>query len=196
MKKTKIQLIPMLPVMKESIKNPRLSYADIENKISNTYEDFLDHSLSINDNFNLIINSTGRDGKNMLAKEKVIYSMLVMPQLQNAVHLWAYGRPSLGKSYLYKNVFFPISTSVSGNITIPQLCGSLKDNKAEGYLSNFISLAFEDVQSFTLTTDIVGKLLDILTTGDISRNEKESKTTNSSIIFIGNYKDDIESHLQ
>lgn len=196
MKKTKIQLIPMLPVMKESIKNPRLSYADIENKISNTYEDFLDHSLSINDNFNLIINSTGRDGKNMLAKEKVIYSMLVMPQLQNAVHLWAYGRPSLGKSYLYKNVFFPISTSVSGNITIPQLCGSLKDNKAEGYLSNFISLAFEDVQSFTLTTDIVGKLLDILTTGDISRNEKESKTTNSSTIFIGNYKDDIESHLQ
>lgn len=196
MKKIKVQLIPMLNVIEESKKNPRLSYTQIENKISNINENFLNHNFSINDNFNLIINSTGRDGKNMLAKEKVIYSMLIIPQLQNAVHLWAYGRPSLGKSYLYKNVFFPASTSISGNITIPQLCGSLKDNKAEGYLSNFISLAFEDVQSFTLTTDIVGKLLDILTTGDISRNEKESKTTNSSIIFIGNYKDDIESHLQ
>ena len=196
MKQIKAQLIYMFLVIEESKKNPRLSYADIENKIPNIKETYLEHKFSINDNFNLVINSTGRDGKSMLAKEKIIYSMLIIPQLQNAVHLWAYGRPSLGKSYLYKNVFFPISTSVSGNITIPQLCGSLKDNKAEGYLSNFISLAFEDVQSFTLTTDIVGKLLDILTTGDISRNEKESKTTNSSIIFIGNYKDDIESHLQ
>lgn len=196
MKKTKIQLIPMLSVMKESIKNPRLSYADIENKISSTYEDFLDHSLSINDNFNLIINSTGRDGKNMLAKEKIIYSMLIIPQLQNAVHLWAYGRPSLGKSYLFRNVFSSTSTSISGNITIPQLCGNLKDNKSEGYLSIYKSLAFEDVQSFPLTAEIVGKLLDILSTGNISRSEKEQNTTDSSIIFIGNYKDDIESHLQ
>ncbi|MDU1911922.1 BREX system Lon protease-like protein BrxL [Fusobacterium sp.] len=196
MKKTKIQLIPMLSVMKESIKNPRLSYADIESKISSTYEDFLDHSFSINDNFNLIINSTGRDGKNMLAKEKIIYSMLIIPQLQNAVHLWAYGRPSLGKSYLFKNVFSSTSTSISGNITIPQLCGSLRENKAESILFTFKSLAFEDIQSFPLTTEIVGKLLDILSTGNISRSEKESKVTDSSIIFIGNYRDDIESKLQ
>lgn len=172
MKQIKVQLIPMLSVMKESIKNPRLSYTAIENKISSTYEDFLDHSLSINDNFNLIINSTGRDGKSMLAKEKIIYSMLIIPQLHSAVHLWAYGRPSLGKSYLFKNVFSPISTSISGSITIPQLCGNLKDNKTEGYLSTYKSLAFEDVQSFSLTTEIVGKLLDILSTGNISRSEK------------------------
>lgn len=196
MKQIKVQLIPMLSVMKESIKNPRLSYTAIENKISSTYEDFLDHSLSINDNFNLIINSTGRDGKSMLAKEKIIYSMLIIPQLHSAVHLWAYGRPSLGKSYLFKNVFSPISTSISGSITIPQLCGNLKDNKTEGYLSTYKSLAFEDVQSFPLTTEIVGKLLDILSTGNISRSEKEQNTTDSSIVFIGNYRDDIENKLQ
>lgn len=196
MEKTKVQLIPMLNVIGESKKNPRLSYTQIESKISNANENFLDHSLSINDNFNLIINSTGRDGKNMLAKEKVIYSMLIIPQLQNAVHLWAYGRPSLGKSYLYKNVFLPASTSISGNITIPQLCGSLKDNKSEGYLSIYKSLAFEDVQSFPLTTEVVGKLLDILSTGNMSRSEKEQNTTDSSIVFIGNYKDDIENKLQ
>lgn len=196
MKKTKVQFIPMLSVMKESIKNPRLSYVDIENKISSTYGDFLDHSLSINANFNLVINSTGRDGKNMLAKEKIIYSMLIIPQLQNAVHLWAYGRPSLGKSYLFKNVFSSTSTSISGNITIPQLCGSLRENKTESILFTFKSLAFEDIQSFPLTTEIVGKLLDILSTGNISRSEKESKVTDSSIIFIGNYRDDIENKLQ
>lgn len=196
MKQIKAQLIYMFLVIEESKKNPRLSYADIENKIPNIKETYLEHKFSINDNFNLIINSTGRDGKSMLAKEKIIYSMLIIPQLQNAVHLWAYGRPSLGKSYLYKNVFFPISTSISGNITIPQLCGNLKDNKSEGYLSIYKSLAFEDVQSFPLTTEIVGKLLDILSTGNISRSEKEQNITDSSIVFIGNYKDDIENKLQ
>lgn len=196
MKQIKAQLIYMFLVIEESKKNPRLSYADIENKIPNIKETYLEHKFSINDNFNLVINSTGRDGKSMLAKEKIIYSMLIIPQLQNAVHLWAYGRPSLGKSYLYKNVFFPISTSISGNITIPQLCGNLKDNKSEGYLSIYKSLAFEDVQSFPLTTEIVGKLLDILSTGNISRSEKEQNITDSSIVFIGNYKDDIENKLQ
>lgn len=192
----KLPLITMLPIIEESKKNPRLSYADIESNISNVKEEYFKNNLTINDNFNLIINSTGRSGKNMLAKEKIIYSMLIIPQLHSAVHLWAYGRPSLGKSYLFKNVFSPISTSISGSITIPQLCGNLKDNKTEGYLSTYKSLAFEDVQSFQLTTDIVGKLLDILSTGSINRNEKESKVTDSSIIFIGNYEDDTENELQ
>ncbi|MDH6457904.1 hypothetical protein M2102_001536 [Fusobacterium sp. PH5-7] len=192
----KLPLITMLPIIEESKKNPRLSYVDIESNISNVKEEYFKNNLTINDNFNLIINSTGRSGKNMLAKEKIIYSMLIIPQLHSAVHLWAYGRPSLGKSYLFKNVFSPISTSISGSITIPQLCGNLKDNKTEGYLSTYKSLAFEDVQSFQLTTDIVGKLLDILSTGSINRNEKESKVTDSSIIFIGNYEDDTENELQ
>lgn len=192
----KLPLITMLPIIEESKKNPRLSYADIESNISNVKEEYLKNNLTINDNFNLIINSTGRSGKNMLAKEKIIYSMLIIPQLHSAVHLWAYGRPSLGKSYLFKNIFSPISTSISGSVTIPQLCGNLKDNKTEGYLSTYKSLAFEDVQSFQLTTDIVGKLLDILSTGSINRNEKESKVTDSSIIFIGNYEDDTENELQ
>lgn len=192
----KLPLITMLPIIEESKKNPRLSYVDIESNISNVKEEYFKNNLTINDNFNLIINSTGRSGKNMLAKEKIIYSMLIIPQLHSAVHLWAYGRPSLGKSYLFKNVFSPISTSISGSVTIPQLCGNLKDNKTEGYLSTYKSLAFEDVQSFQLTTDIVGKLLDILSTGSINRNEKESKVTDSSIIFIGNYEDDTENELQ
>lgn len=192
----KLPLITMLPIIEESKKNPRLSYVDIESNISNVKEEYFKNNLTINDNFNLIINSTGRSGKNMLAKEKIIYSMLIIPQLHSAVHLWAYGRPSLGKSYLFKNVFSPISTSISGSVTIPQLCGNLKDNKTEGYLSTYKSLAFEDVQSFQLTTDIVGKLLDILSTGSINRNEKESKVTDSSIIFIGNYEDDSENELQ
>lgn len=192
----KLPLIIMLPIIAESKKNPRLSYADIESNISNVKEEYFKNNLTINDNFNLIINSTGRSGKNMLAKEKIIYSMLIIPQLHSAVHLWAYGRPSLGKSYLFKNVFSPISTSISGSITIPQLCGNLKDNKTEGYLSTYKSLAFEDVQSFPLTTEIVGKLLDILSTGNISRSEKEQNTTDSSIVFIGNYRDDIENKLQ
>lgn len=192
----KLPLITMLPIIEESKKNPRLSYVDIESNISNVKEEYFKNNLTINDNFNLIINSTGRSGKNMLAKEKIIYSMLIIPQLHSAVHLWAYGRPSLGKSYLFKNVFSPISTSISGSITIPQLCGNLKDNKTEGYLSTYKSLAFEDVQSFPLTTEIVGKLLDILSTGNISRSEKEQNTTDSSIVFIGNYKDDIENKLQ
>lgn len=192
----KLPLITMLPIIEESKKNPRLSYVDIESNISNVKEEYFKNNLTINDNFNLIINSTGRSGKNMLAKEKIIYSMLIIPQLHSAVHLWAYGRPSLGKSYLFKNVFPPISTSISGSITIPQLCGNLKDNKTEGYLSTYKSLAFEDVQSFPLTTEIVGKLLDILSTGNISRSEKEQNTTDSSIVFIGNYRDDIENKLQ
>ena len=192
-----LSLIKMVEVIKKSKQNKLLTYSDIEKSLTSYQKKVLVSETTINENINLIGQSTGIEMKKMLAKEKVMIALNEIPYVEKGYHIILYGKPGLGKTYKVDNVLSPMSKALSGDITNAQLFGSVRGNNPEaGILEEYLVVGFDDSQIFKLLPEMKAKLYNFLSTGIISRGKSEEKRVETSIIFIGNFPEEEEKFLR
>lgn len=91
---------------------------NIEEGIQELFKEFKRdyEELSINEKVNLLINSLGKDSGEMLAVEKIIQLISIIPFVEYSTHL-SYTSPySQGKTFQYSKIF-PNSKVLSSGIT-------------------------------------------------------------------------------
>lgn len=192
-----LSLIKMTEVIEKAKKNRMLTYSKIQEKVTPYQKELLMSEITINENINLIGQSAGIEMKKMLAKEKVILILSEIPYIEKGYHTVLYGKPGLGKTYKIDNVLSPMSKSMSGDITIPQLFGSIKGNDPEpSILEQFLLVAIDDSQIFKFTSELKAKIYNFLSTAIISRGKSEEKRVETSIVFLGNFTEEKEKFLR
>lgn len=192
-----LSLIKMVEVIEKAKKNRMLTYSKIQEKVTPYQKELLMSEITINENVNLIGQSAGIEMKKMLAKEKVMLVLSEIPYIEKGYHVVLYGKPGLGKTYKIDNVLSPMSKSISGDITIPQLFGTIKENDSKlGILEQFLLVAIDDSQIFKFTSELKAKIYNFLSTAIISRGKSEEKRVETSIIFLGNFSEEKEEILR
>ena len=197
-----LSLIKMVDVIEKAKQSRLLPYSDIEKEVTPCQNEVPISEISINKNINLIGQSAGIEMKKMLAKEKFIIALSEIPYIEKGYHTVLYGKPGLGKTYKMDNVFFPMSKSISGDITNAQLFGSAREhNPKPGILEKYLIIGFDDSQLFKLPIETKAKLYSFLSTGIISRGNENDKTekekrVETSIVFIGNFSEEKEEFLK
>ena len=204
MKEKQLKLIAMGIVLKVSKNDEKKSFNEIQKQAIENSIEKENTFATIGANITPIINGIGIDSYKLVAKEIMIRLINLIPFVQESLHLWQYGRPAFGKTFMLAKVLSPISKAISGKITGPQLFGDIKKGE-EGLVGSYQVLGFEDIQSFNLSTEELGAILDFLTTGE-TRLKNISNSTNDSLsaskvyptsfIFNGNFEDSIEKELQ
>lgn len=195
-----LNLITMETTLKASKNDEKRSFVAIQKQVIEKVIQKESPYLSIGANIVPIINGVGIATSKLTAKEIMIRLINLMSFVQESLHLWQYGRPAFGKTFMLAKVLSPISKAISGKITGPQLFGDIKKGE-EGLVGNYKVLGFEDIQSFNLTTEELGAILDFLTTGEtrlknISSSNNDSKIYPTSFVFNGNFEDNVEKELQ
>ena len=195
-----LNLIAMEATLKASKNDEKRSFIAIQKQVIEKVIQKESPYLTIGANIVPIINGVGIATSKLTAKEIMIRLINLMPFVQESLHLWQYGRPAFGKTFMLAKVLSPISKAISGKITGPQLFGDIKKGE-EGLVGNYKVLGFEGIQSFNLTTEELGAILDFLTTGEtrlknISSSNNESKIYPTSFVFNGNFEDNVEKELQ
>ena len=202
--KKQLNLITMEATLKASKNDEKRSFIAIQKQLIEKGIQKESPYLSIGANIAPIINGIGIDTSKLTAKEIMIRLINLMPFVQESLHLWQYGRPAFGKTFMLAKVLSPTSKAISGKITGPQLFGDIKKGE-EGLVAIYKALGFEDIQSFNLATEELGAILDFLTTGETrlknisdSTNDSQniSKVYSTSFIFNGNFEDNVEKELQ
>ena len=192
-----LNLIKMKEVIEKSKQNKLLTYSDIEKPLASYQKKVLVSEITINENINLIGQSTGIEMKKMLAKEKIMIALNEIPYVEKGYHIVLYGKPGLGKTYKVDNVLSPMSKALSGDVTNAQLFGSVRGNNPEaGILEEYLVIGFDDSQIFKLLPEMKAKLYNFLSTGIISRGKIEEKRVEASIIFMGNFTEEREELLR
>lgn len=192
-----LSLIKMKEVIEKSKQNKLLTYSDIEKPLASYQKNVLVSEITINENINLIGQSTGIEMKKMLAKEKIMIALNEIPYVEKGYHIVLYGKPGLGKTYKVDNVLSPMSKALSGDVTNAQLFGSVRGNNPEaGILEEYLVIGFDDSQIFKLLPEMKAKLYNFLSTGIISRGKIEEKRVEASIIFMGNFTEEREELLR
>lgn len=172
---------------------------NIEEGIQELFKEFKRdyEELSINEKVNLLINSLGKDSGEMLAVEKIIQLISIIPFVEYSTHL-SYTSPySQGKTFQYSKIF-PNSKVLSSGITEATLFYD-KQKKRFGTLKEFDVLAFDDVQC--LNNDaIAGSIYDFLASGNLDRgglnpDEIEQSVSGSSVVFLSNYSEELNKKL-
>ena len=196
MEEKTLNLIPMLPVIEESKCDTNKNFKSIQDSlIKNTIkrkEPY--HTLS--ENIITLLNGTGIATKELTAKETFIKLLPLIPFVQGSTHLWQYGRPTLGKTFLFSKVLASSSKTISGKITGAQLFGDIKKGE-EGLVAEHDVIGLEDSQSFNFTAEEKGSILDFLSTGETRmKNIGSTKVYSTSFVFNGNFEDNTEQELQ
>lgn len=190
--------LDMYKVIKEVEKNPKNSFKEIEEKINIGEIPFNVCSVKgINEEFNTIINSVGLQGNRILPIEKIIVLSILTTLAQESTHIAIGGKASSGKTAFFDKVFSEISKVIAGDVTIPQLFGSMSGNSSkEGIIGRFPIVVLDDFQNFTATNELAGKMYGFWATGDSSRSgDEESKKSGSSLNVIFNFPHEIEEKL-
>lgn len=147
-------------------------------------------------NISPLLNGIGVDTKELTAKEILIKLLNLVPFVQGNTHMWQYGRPALGKTFLLAKVLAPSSKAISGKITGAQLFGDMKKGD-KGLIGEHEVIGFEDIQSFNMSIEEKGSIFDYLTTGETRiKNIGSDESYSTSLIFNGNFDDEVEKSLQ
>lgn len=196
MEEKNLKLISMLPVLVESKVDRNRHFKNIQDSIPKDTTEVKEPYLSLSGNIIPLLNGTGIATKELTAKEIFIKLIPIIPFVQGSIHLWQYGRPALGKTFLLSKVLAPSSKAISGKITGAQLFGDIKKGD-EGLVAKHDVIGFEDIQSFNMTPEERGSILDFLTTGETRmKNIGSNESYPTSFIFNGNFDDDVEVKLQ
>lgn len=171
----------------------------IEGGISQILEEFKKdyESLSINEKVNLLINSLGKHSCEMLAVEKIIQLISIVPFVEYSTHI-SYTSPySQGKTFQYSKIF-PNSKVLSSGITEASLFYD-KQKKKFGLLKEFDVLAFDDVQCLN-NDNIAASIYDFLSSGNLDRGSLNADNiregvSKSSIVFLSNYSNELNEKL-
>ena len=196
----KAKLIDKFKVMKEVEKKPRSSFGEIENKVKEDTKEIPINVLSykgIKEEVNSLLNSVGIQGNKILPIDKIIVISVLTTLAQESTHIAIVGKASSGKTALFDKVFPEISKVMSGEVTVPQLFGSISGNqKKEGIVNRFLAGILDDFQNFSATNELAGKMFGFLSTGDSSRSgDEESKKSGCSLNVILNPPLEIQEEL-
>lgn len=124
--KKQLNLITMEATLKASKNDEKRSFIAIQKQLIEKRVQKESPYLSIGANIAPIINGIGIDTSKLTAKEIMIRLINLMPFVQESLHLWQYGRPAFGKTFMLAKVLSPTSKAISGKITGPQLFGDIK----------------------------------------------------------------------
>lgn len=192
----KLILTDVAKVLKESICDRNLSFQKIEDSESMEFIEEHTPYPTLIQNISPLLNGIGVDTKELTAKEILIKLLNLVPFVQGNTHMWQYGRPALGKTFLLAKVLSPSSKAISGKITGAQLFGDMKKGD-EGLIGKHEVIGIEDIQSFNMSIEEKGSIFDYLTTGETRiKNIGSNESYSTSLIFNGNFDDEVEKGLQ
>lgn len=192
----KLILTDVVKVLKESKCDRNLTFQKIEGSESMEFIEEHTPYPTLIQNISPLLNGIGVDTKELTAKEILIKLLNLVPFVQGNTHMWQYGRPALGKTFLLAKVLAPSSKAISGKITGAQLFGDMKKGD-KGLIGEHEVIGFEDIQSFNMSTEEKGSIFDYLTTGETRiKNIGSDESYSTSLIFNGNFDDEVEKSLQ
>lgn len=196
MEEKTLNLIPMLPVIEESKCDTNKNFKSIQDSLIRNTIKRKEPYHTLSENIITLLNGTGIATKELTAKETFIKLLPLIPFVQGSTHLWQYGRPALGKTFLFSKVLASSSKTISGKITGAQLFGDIKKGE-EGLVAEHDVIGLEDSQSFNFTAEEKGSILDFLSTGETRmKNIGSTKVYSTSFVFNGNFEDNTEQELQ
>ena len=183
-------------VIKEAGKNPRSSFKEIESKVKKIPINVLSRKR-IKEEVNILINSAGIQGDKILPIDKIIVIGVLTTLAQESTHIAIGGKASSGKTAFFDKVFPEISKVIAGDVTIPQLFGSMSGSQnKEGIINSFLASILDDFQNFLATNELAGKMYGFWSTGDSSRSGDEiSKKSGCSLNIIFNFLSEIQEEL-
>lgn len=192
----KLILTDVVKVLKESKCDRNLTFQKIEGSESMEFIEEHTPYPTLVQNISPLLNGIGVDTKELTAKEILIKLLNLVPFVQGNTHMWQYGRPALGKTFLLAKVLAPSSKAISGKITGAQLFGDMK-KVDKGLIGEHEVIGFEDIQSFNMSIEEKGSIFDYLTTGETRiKNIGSDESYSTSLIFNGNFDDEVEKSLQ
>lgn len=192
----KLILADVAKVLEESNSDRNLTFQKIEDSESMEFIEECTPYPTLIQNISPLLNGIGVDMKELTAKEILIKLLNLVPFVQGNTHMWQYGRPALGKTFLLAKVLAPSSKAISGKITGAQLFGDMKKGY-EGLIERHEVIGFEDIQSFSMSIEEKGSIFDYLTTGETRiKNIGSDESYSTSFIFNGNFDDEVEKSLQ
>lgn len=190
------KLIDKYGVIKEAEKKPRSSFKEIESKVKKIPINVLSRK-GIKEEVNILINSAGIQGDKILPIDKIIVIGVLTTLAQESTHIAIGGKASSGKTAFFDKVFPEISKVIAGDVTIPQLFGSMSGSQnKEGIINSFLASILDDFQNFLATNELAGKMYGFWSTGDSSRSGDEvSKKSGCSLNIIFNFLSEIQEEL-
>lgn len=189
-------MIDKCEVIKEAGKNPRSSFKEIESNEKKISVNVLSHK-GIEEEANILLYSAGIQGDKILPIDKIIVTGVLTTLAQESTHIAIGGKASSGKTAFFDKVFPEISKVIAGDVTIPQLFGSMSGSQnKEGIINSFLASILDDFQNFLATNELAGKMYGFWSTGDSSRSGDEiSKKSGCSLNIIFNFLSEIQEEL-
>jgi ATP-dependent Lon protease len=148
-----------------------------------------------------LLRSVGVEPLQLPHRLKMLYLIRLIPLVENNYNFVELGPRGTGKSYIYREVS-PYAILVSGGeVTVPSLFISHIGRGRIGLVGLWDAVAFDEVAGLTRLANpqAINLLKDYMESGSFSRGREEI-TALASLVFIGNFKADVEmlvrtSHL-
>lgn len=174
-----------------------LSEFSIENlqiyKISNPMERWLEimTPLSLNQRINTILNILGINSNSLLAHERLIFIMRLVPLIQKKYLLLDFSSRELGKSTSYSTLNYPLN---SISMTRASIFYNAQSKKTGDFFNTYNCFIMDEFQN--ITDNEIFKVLQTYKDGDenigkIVLSSSDIRTSSKSVVILGNPRRDV-----